>query len=60
MNGKRKQALYFSEEMLGEIEHEAQRLDRSLSWVVLQAWRLARERLRQMPAVNDYAPSAKK
>jgi uncharacterized small protein (TIGR04563 family) len=60
MNDKRKQALYFSEEMLEEIEHEAQRLDRSLSWVVLQAWRLARERLRQTPAVNDYAPSAKK
>ncbi len=31
---KRKQSLYFPEEMLGEIEQQAQRLDRSLSWVV--------------------------
>jgi len=36
---KRKQSLYFPEEMLREIEHEAQRLDRSLSWVVQHAWR---------------------
>jgi uncharacterized small protein (TIGR04563 family) len=60
MNDKRKQSLYFPDEMLREIEQEAQRQDRSLSWVVQKAWHRARERVRQMPGVNDYAPQAKK
>ena len=43
---KRKQSLYFPEEMLKEIQEEANRQDRSLSWVVQQAcgpsWRALR------------------
>ena len=50
---KRKQSLYFPEEMLREIQEEATRQDRSLSWVVQQAWRIARERIKAFPAVND-------
>jgi uncharacterized small protein (TIGR04563 family) len=50
---KRKQSLYFPEDMLKEIQHEAQRLDRSLSWIVQQGWKLARERLKAFPASND-------
>ena len=50
---KRKQSLYFPEEMLREIQEEATRQDRSLSWVVQQAWRIARERIKAVPAVND-------
>jgi uncharacterized small protein (TIGR04563 family) len=53
---KRKQSLYFPEEMLKEIQQEAARLDRSLSWVVQQGWKLARERIRSFPAVNDGLP----
>ncbi len=49
----RKQSLYFPEEMLNEIEREAQRQDRSLSWIVQQAWKLARTDLRRMPSPND-------
>ncbi len=49
----RKQSLYFPEEMLGEIQHEANRQDRSLSWIVQQAWRVARADIRRMPSVND-------
>ena len=49
----RKQSLYFPEDMLDEIQHEAQRQDRSISWVVQQAWRLARADIRRMPSVND-------
>jgi uncharacterized small protein (TIGR04563 family) len=60
MTEKRKQSLYFPEEMLEEIEQEARRQDRSLSWVVQQAWRLARERVRQMPGVNSFALPAEK
>jgi uncharacterized small protein (TIGR04563 family) len=50
---KRKQSLYFPEEMLNEIEREAQRLDRSLSWVVQQAWKVARAQMARSPGVND-------
>jgi uncharacterized small protein (TIGR04563 family) len=50
---KRKQSLYFPEEMLKEIQEEANRQDRSLSWVVQQAWKIARDRIKSFPAVND-------
>jgi uncharacterized small protein (TIGR04563 family) len=46
---KRKQSLYFPEEMLQEIQNEAFRQDRSLSWIVQQAWRSARERIKRLP-----------
>ena len=36
---KRKQSLYFPEDMLNEIQIEANRQDRSLSWIVQQAWK---------------------
>ncbi len=49
---KQKQSLYFPDEMLREIMKEATRLDRSLSWTVQQAWRVAREELRKFPAVE--------
>ena len=50
---KRKQSLYFPEEMLKEIQHEAARLDRSLSWIVQQGWKLARSSIKEFPSSND-------
>lgn len=50
---KRKQSLYFPEDMLAEIQGEAQRLDRSLSWIVQQAWMRARAKLKAVPATNE-------
>jgi uncharacterized small protein (TIGR04563 family) len=50
---KRKQSLYFPEAMLQEIKEEAARLDRSLSWVVQRAWKLARLEIKKLPSVND-------
>ena len=50
---KRKQSLYFPEEMLKEITQEAARQDRSLSWIVQQAWRIARSEITRFPSVND-------
>ena len=50
---KRKQSLYFPEDMLEEIQREATRQDRSISWIVQQAWRVARADIRKMPSVND-------
>jgi uncharacterized small protein (TIGR04563 family) len=39
--------------VLREIDEEAVRLNRTLSWVVLTAWRLARDQIRAMPASQD-------
>jgi len=50
---KRKQSLYFPEDMLGEIQVEATRQDRSLSWIVQQAWRIARSEIMRFPSVDD-------
>lgn len=50
---KRKQSLYFPEDMLKEIQLEANRQDRSLSWIVQQAWRISRSEIMRFPSVND-------
>ena len=50
---KRKQSLYFPEDMLREIQAEANRQDRSLSWIVQQAWKIARSEIARFPSVND-------
>ena len=47
---RRKQSLYFPTSMLDEIEAEAQRQDRSLSWIVQQAWKLARSTVTRFPS----------
>ena len=54
---KRKQSLYFPEDMLNEIQAEANRQDRSLSWIVQQAWKIARNDLRKIPSPNDVLES---
>ena len=58
MSDKRKQSLYFPEEMLNEIQSEANRQDRSLSWIVQQAWKVARGEIKRFPSVNDVMGSA--
>ena len=50
---KRKQSLYFPEDMLQEIKEEAARLDQTLSWVVQRAWKLARLEIKKLPSVNE-------
>ena len=50
---KRKQSLYFPEEMLKEIGAEATRQDRSLSWIVQKAWKAARKDIMNIPSVTD-------
>ena len=51
---KRKQSLYFPEDMLKEIQEEATRQDRSLSWIVQKAWKLARKDIMKYPSVNEF------
>ena len=55
---KRKQSLYFPEEMLKEIGAEATRQDRSLSWIVQKAWKAARKDLMSIRSVNDPPPAS--
>jgi uncharacterized small protein (TIGR04563 family) len=57
---KRKQSLYFPEDMLKEIGDEATRQDRSLSWIVQKAWKAARKDIMSIPSVNDTPASAEK
>jgi uncharacterized small protein (TIGR04563 family) len=53
VSDKRKQSLYFPEEMLKEIGVEATRQDRSLSWIVQKAWKAARKDIMNIPSVSD-------
>jgi len=55
----RKQSLYFPEDMLDEISREAARQDRSMSWIVQQAWKVARAEIRRLPSVNDVFDGAR-
>jgi uncharacterized small protein (TIGR04563 family) len=50
---KRKQSLYFPEDVLKEIQAEATRQDRSLSWIIQKAWRTARKELARYPSSTD-------
>jgi uncharacterized small protein (TIGR04563 family) len=50
---KRKQSLYFPEDMLKEIQNEATRQDRSLSWIVQKAWKIARKEIMKFPSVTE-------
>ena len=49
---KRKQSLYFPEDMLAEIQAEADRQDRSLSWIVQRAWKIARLEIFKAPSAE--------
>ncbi len=50
---KRKQSLYFPESMLQDIQVEAARLDRSLSWIVQRCVKIGLQEIRKLPSVND-------
>jgi uncharacterized small protein (TIGR04563 family) len=39
-SGKRKLSIYFPDFVLREMEAEAKRLDRPLSWLILRAWKI--------------------
>lgn len=54
---KRKQSLYFPDYMLKEIKEEADRQDRSYSWMIQRAWEVSRREIMSFTGVNDIAPS---
>jgi uncharacterized small protein (TIGR04563 family) len=49
---KRKVTLYFNSAMLAETQKEAIRQDRSVSWIIQAAWRIARDEVKKMPGVR--------
>lgn len=49
---KRKRSLYFPDNILREMQSEAKRQERSLSWIVQYAWRIARSELMRLPSVG--------
>ena len=54
---KRKASLYFPEELLMEIQDEAQRLDRFMSWVLQRAWIMARDQIETLPSQCPRMPT---
>lgn len=53
----KRQNLYFPGEMLSELQREAQRQDRSISWLIQQAWRISRAEMRRVPSTTDLVPA---
>ena len=49
MSQKRKVTLYFNSSMLAETQKEAIRQDRSVSWIIQAAWRIARDEVKRIP-----------
>ncbi len=56
---KRKQSVYFPVDMLEEIQREALRQDRTVSWIIQRSWKVAREEILSYPSINDAAIEAK-
>ena len=50
---KKKVTLYFSSGMLDETQREAIRQDRSISWIIQAAWRIAREEVQRLPVYGQ-------
>lgn len=53
MSDKRKQSLYFSDNMLSEIKSEAIRLDRSISWIMQRVWLLSKKQIKDIQSMED-------
>lgn len=51
--GDRKQSVYIPADMGAELESEMQRLDRSKSWLIQRAWKLAKSQIMAMPGANE-------
>jgi len=48
--GQRVVCLYFPREMWAELHAEAKRQDRQITWLIRQAWKKARGKIRSMAA----------
>lgn len=57
MGTKKKVTLYLSDEMIREAKREALRQDRSLSWILEVTWKIAAERLAELPGIDEQVDS---
>lgn len=57
MAAKEKVTLYFPSELVEEAKAEADRQDRSLSWIIQMAWRVAKNHLQTMPGIEELTPA---
>lgn len=53
MADDRKQSIYFTLDMFEEIRSEAERQERSVSWMIQRAWKISKAEIRKIPGVND-------
>lgn len=54
MKDDRKVGCYFADaNVIAELQAEARRTNRSVSWLAQQAWKIAREKLMQLPAAKE-------
>lgn len=53
-----KMSLFVTDSLRAEMEAEARRQDRSLSWLIRRAWRLARDDIRRGPTHEDVIAEA--
>jgi uncharacterized small protein (TIGR04563 family) len=52
-----RQTIYFRPLIIEELRREASRHDRSISWLLQRAWRLARDEVRSAPARDSRPPA---
>ena len=45
--------LYLPEDLAQELREEGQRQDRSMSWLLCKAWRIARPEIRKAPSEGE-------
>ena len=50
---KKKLTLYFPQSVLREAEAEARRQERSISWILQAAWKIARRRIQEYPTIAE-------
>ena len=53
--GKLKITVYMAEDTFLAMKNEGDRLERNVSWMVEQSWKIARTRVRNFQGVDDYS-----
>ena len=48
----KKKSIYITEEIMKELEVEAKRQDRTVSWLLKRAWLESREKIKRYPSVH--------
>ncbi|MBQ9395306.1 MAG: TIGR04563 family protein [Proteobacteria bacterium] len=60
MATKQKLTLYFPPELLEEARIEAERQERTVSWILQKAWEFARHEIHKMPCADSFRPNEAK